>query len=216
MSDKEERVGLLKIGDMAEQAGLLASTIRYYTDMGLLKVAIVTEGGHRFYEPKETMERLQKIKRLMSKGLTLTDIQAQLEDHLAKKKILVVDDEPAVVDFIQDLLKGRFPQEVQVARDGFAAGKLVSTFEPDLVVLDLMLPGVDGFEVCKQIRSDPALASTKVIVVTGYDTPEIRNKVQAVGVDDYLAKPLEVERTLEKICGLLHVDYRKKVQSPSA
>jgi len=206
MTNKEFRDGLLKIGEMAEKAGLLPSTIRYYTDMGLLKVAVTTDGGHRFYNPNETMERLQKIKRMMAKGLTLTDIQSQLEAQLAKKKILVIDDEQTVVDFVEDLLKDRFSHELQSANDGFSAGKMVHSFEPDLVVLDLMLPGIDGFEVCKEIRKDPLLSMTKVLVITGYDTPEVRDRVKAAGADDYLAKPLEVEPTLKKISTLLNID----------
>jgi len=207
---KESKAGLLKIGEMAEKAGLLPSTIRYYTDMGLLKVALISEGGHRFYRAEETLDRLQKIKRLLSKGLTLTDVQSQLEHFLAKKKIAVVDDEPSIPEFIRDLLEGRFPHELQIAADGFSAGKLIQAFEPDLVILDLMLPGIDGFQVCKQIRTDPTTSSTKILVITGYDTPEIRERVRNVGADDYMPKPLDLELTLDKICNLLKIEKVKK------
>jgi len=205
MRGNKSRAGYLKIGEMAERAGVLPSTIRYYTDMGLLKVALITEGSHRFYDPESTLDRLFKIKRLLSHGLSLTDLQAQLEKHLSKKKILIVDDDEAVVDFIRDLLKNRFDHELQVAGDGFNAGRMVHDFEPDLVILDLMLPGINGFDVCKQIRKDPLLSKTKVLIVTGYDTQEVREKVKASGADDYLPKPLELDPTLQKIYSLLSI-----------
>jgi CheY-like chemotaxis protein len=205
MPDKKSRAGYLKIGEMAERAGVLPSTIRYYTDMGLLKVALITEGGHRFYDPESTLDRLFKIKRLLNHGLSLTDLQAQLEKRLSKKKILVVDDDESVVDFIRDLLQNRFDHELQVAGDGFNAGRMVHDFEPDLVILDLMLPGINGFDVCQQIRKDPILSKTKVLVITGYDTQEVREKVKASGADDYLPKPLELDPTLQKIYSLLGV-----------
>ena len=209
MPDRKSKAGYLKIGEMAERAGVLPSTIRYYTDMGLLKVALITEGGHRFYDEASTLDRLYKIKRLLNHGLSLNDLQSQLETHLSKKKILVVDDDESVVDFLQGLLKGRVDHDLRIARDGFSAGRMVVEFEPDLVVLDLMLPGVNGLEVCQQIRRDPALSNTKVLIITGYDTQEVRDKVKACGANDYMPKPLEFQPTLQKINSLLGVSTNK-------
>ncbi|MCB4757258.1 MAG: response regulator [Elusimicrobia bacterium] len=205
---RKSRQDLLKISEMAEKADVLVSTIRYYTDIGLLKAAMTTEGGHRLYEEVPTLERLGKIKRMVAKGLTLPEIQSQIEQEMAVKRILVVDDEPEIVDFIKDLLADKFPHQLESAADGFKAGHLVHTFGPDLVILDLLLPGIDGFEVCKSIRKDDETKGTKILAVTGYDSPDIRNKILESGADDYLGKPLDYQQTLDKICKLLNVTVK--------
>jgi CheY-like chemotaxis protein len=202
---RKTRQDLLKISEMAQKADVLVSTIRYYTDIGLLKAAMTTEGGHRLYEEAPTMERLTKIKKMVAKGLTLPEIQSQIEQEVTTKKILVVDDEPEIVEFIKDLLKDAIPHQFEAVSDGFSAGRLVHVFAPDLVILDLLLPGVDGFQVCRSIREDPETKGTKILAVTGYDSAEIRNKIIDSGADDYLGKPLEYQQTLDKISHLLGV-----------
>jgi CheY-like chemotaxis protein len=210
MSRKRE--DLLKISEMAQKADVLVSTIRYYTDIGLLKAATTTEGGHRLYEEGPTMDRLGKIKKMVARGLTLPEIQVQIEREMSTKKILVVDDEPEIVDFIRELLADTIPHQLEAASDGFSAGRLVQTFSPDLVILDLLLPGVDGFQVCKAIRDDSETSATKILAVTGYDSPEIRSKILASGADDYLGKPLDYHQTLEKIGRLLGVRIERQIR----
>jgi CheY-like chemotaxis protein len=205
---RKSRQNLLKISEMAQKADVLVSTIRYYTDIGLLKAAMTTEGGHRLYEEAPTMDRLSKIKRMVAKGMTLPDIQTHLEKELLTKKILVVDDEPEIFEFIKDLLADVFPHELESAADGFEAGRAVHTFGPDLVILDLLLPGVDGFQVCKKIREDEETKHTKILAVTGYDSEEIRKKILDSGANDYLGKPLDYHQTLEKIGKLLGVQIK--------
>jgi CheY-like chemotaxis protein len=209
---RKTRQDLLKISEMAQKADVLVSTIRYYTDIGLLKAAMTTEGGHRLYEEVPTMDRLGKIKKMVAKGLTLPEIQAQIEQEIATKKILVVDDESEVVDFIRDVVADTIPSQFESASDGFTAGRLIHSFAPDLVILDLLLPGVDGFQVCKMIRQDPETKGAKILAVTGYDSPEIRNKIIDSGADDYLGKPLEYNPTLDKICKLLGVKPKGPVK----
>jgi len=206
------RSNLLKISEMAQKADVLVSTIRYYTDIGLLKAASTTEGGHRLYEETPTLDRLNKIKRMVSKGLTLPEIQTHIEEEVSTKKILVVDDEPEVVEFIKDLLADQFSHQLQSAYDGFTAGRLVQVFAPDLVILDLLLPGVDGFQVCKMIREDPEMSRTKILAVTGYDSEDIRQKIIDSGADDYLGKPLEFQTTLDMIRRLLEIKTKGTVK----
>lgn len=208
---RKPRQDLLKISEMALKADVLVSTIRYYTDIGLLKAAMTTEGGHRLYEEVSTLDRLNKVKKMVAKGMTLPEIQAQIDREMATKKILVVDDEPEIVDFIRDLLTDTVPHQFEAATDGFSAGRLVHVFSPDLVILDLLLPGVDGFQVCKMIRDDAETKATKILAMTGYDSAEIRNKIIASGADDYVGKPLEYHQTLDKICKLLGVKAKGPV-----
>jgi two-component system, OmpR family, response regulator len=117
--------------------------------------------------------------------------------------VLIVEDD---VDFrraLRRMVESLPGVAVHEAEDGFTAGRKLGEVKPDVVLLDLMLPGVDGFKVCRQIRRDPHLENTRVIVVSGHDTPESRRKVQEAGADAFLAKPLGLARLKESIMSLL-------------
>lgn len=201
-----EEDALLKISELAESAGVMASTIRHYTDLGLLRVAGYTDGGHRLYSSAECRERVSRIQLLSKRGLTLPQIRQELEGKVQAKKILVVDDEQESVDVIMELLHIQYPQwQVDTAMDGFTAGRKLLEFLPDIVVLDLMLPGIDGFSICKSIRKDPNLMNTKIIAITGYDTAEMKQKIFDAGANDYLAKPMEPIILMGKIKTLLGI-----------
>jgi CheY-like chemotaxis protein len=202
---------LLKISEVAAEAKVLPSTIRYYTDMGLLSVSGETPGGHRLYEKETTLRAISKIQFLSQQGLTMEQIKKELEAGAGKRKLLVIDDEPEVGHFVEELVKGHFPDfEIKTVKDGFSAGRLLSEYIPDLIILDLMLPGVDGFEVCKQIKSGKHLQSSKILAVTGYDSAENKAKIMACGADDYLAKPMDLHALEEKIITLLKLQEQVK------
>ncbi|MFH1368402.1 MAG: response regulator [Elusimicrobiota bacterium] len=197
---------LLKISEIAREAGVLPSTVRYYTDMGLLNVSGETPGGHRLYERDFTLQAISKIQFLSQQGLTMEDIKRELDSTVGKKKILVIDDEPEVGNFVSELIKTHFPDfEVKIVYDGFTAGRILNEFLPDLIVLDLMLPGINGFDVCKQIRSSKYFSNIKILAVTGYDSAENKQKIISCGADDYLAKPMDLKILEEKIISLLQL-----------
>ncbi|PKN02114.1 MAG: hypothetical protein CVU77_01450 [Elusimicrobia bacterium HGW-Elusimicrobia-1] len=191
---------LLKISEAAKLVGVLPSTIRYYTDIGLLKSSDETKGGHRLYDPDDVAAIVNKIKFLSARGLTMDAIKKELAAGRKSKKILVIDDEPEVGNLVRDVAAEKFPDaEVKIVYDGFTAGRALSDYLPDLIVLDLMLPGINGFEVCKQIRASKFMNGVKILAVTGYDTTENKERIMKSGADDYLAKPLEVAALAAKI-----------------
>jgi CheY-like chemotaxis protein len=199
-----EQDALLKISEVAELSQVMSSTIRHYTDLGLLRVAAYTDGGHRLYAKAECLERIARIQMLSKRGLTLPQIREEFEGKPQSKKLLLVDDEQESMDVMLELIKLQFPGwKVETAMDGFTAGRKLLEFLPDLVVLDLMLPGVDGFSICRQIRRDPSMMGVKIIAITGYDTAEMRAKIIECGANDYLAKPMEPAVLLQKIKTLL-------------
>jgi len=81
----------------------------------------------------------------------------------------------------------------EYAVNGFVALEVARRFKPDVVLLDVGLPGADGFEVCKQIRRDPELMQAKIVMATAYNSPEFRERGRHAGCDDYLIKPLGIE-----------------------
>jgi CheY-like chemotaxis protein len=116
----------------------------------------------------------------------------ELQAGSGKLRVLVVDDEATIRDALSEYLTIRTPSyEVMTAADGFEAGRLVATFRPDVVLLDLRMPGMDGFQVCRTIKADPETSSTVVIAMTGYHTPETEAKTLECGAVKCFAKPVE-------------------------
>lgn len=127
-----------------------------------------------------------------------------LED--GKKKLLIVDDDQDLVELMSDAFErdGRF--EIRTANNGFAAGMGVKEFRPDIVVLDVMLPDINGKEVCQRVRSDKALDSVKIICISGMIEPEKVADLRAAGADDFLQKPFTVDRLIDRVCDLLDIE----------
>lgn len=202
--EKRLELGLLKIGELAERSGVPISTIKYYTDLGLLRVQDYMSGGFRLYNEKESLLRLKRIRELVEQGYSIKEIKENI-DKITVFKILVIDDEIEVHDFISDALKELDNTEVKSVYDGFSAGMTVAEYLPDLIILDLLLPGIDGFKVCANIKNNPKLKDIKILAVTGYDSPENRKKIFAAGADDYLTKPIELKEFREKVKKLLNL-----------
>jgi len=127
-----------------------------------------------------------------------------LED--GKRKVLIVDDDQGLVDLLVDVFDrdGRF--EIKTANNGFDAGMLVKEFRPDLVVLDVMLPDINGKEVCQRVRSDPTLESVKIICISGMVERDKVQELRDAGADDFMQKPFQVDHVLERAYGLLGIE----------
>lgn len=101
---------------------------------------------------------------------------------------------------ISRTLKAANPEyEVVEAQDGFSAGQIVATMHPDVVVLDLRMPGMDGFEVCKQIKSQELTRHAVVIAMTAFPSPENEQKIRLCGADAFFSKPLDMDALLNKV-----------------
>ena len=112
----------------------------------------------------------------------------------------VVEDDADVAQMLQRALESESENySVAVASDGFRAAYLVYSFRPDLIILDIRLPGIDGVEVCKVIKEDPASSHTKIVVVSAYLDDQTTNQLKEAGVDDLFPKPVDVEKLLGKI-----------------
>jgi DNA-binding response OmpR family regulator len=127
-----------------------------------------------------------------------------------KREILLVDDDPDLIDVMSSALKddGRF--EVRIANNGFAAGMMVKEYRPDLIVLDVMLPDINGREVCKKIRSDSSLEDVKVICISGMVEEDKIQELKLAGANDFLQKPFEAEQLIDRICALLEIEATRE------
>ncbi|MDO8448433.1 MAG: response regulator [Rhodoferax sp.] len=118
------------------------------------------------------------------------------------KRILIADDEPNIVVSLEFLMK-REGFDVQVAADGEAALQAIATQVPDLVLLDIMLPKKDGFEVCQQIRANPEWQSLKVVMLTAKGRDTEVSKGLALGADAYMTKPFSTRDLVAQVRQLL-------------
>ncbi|MCA9660587.1 MAG: response regulator [Myxococcales bacterium] len=167
--------------DVAKICCVTPTTVIRWIEDGLIP-AFKTVGGHR----RVRREDLEKV--CSERGIPFN---VQSGDETGR--ILVVDDEPVVLDLVRDVVNDiTHSFEVEVARDAFDAGRLVAVFRPQLIFLDLMMPGVDGFEVCTRLKRDSATAHTEIVAITGYYTEANTERILSAGAVACLRKPLDV------------------------
>ena len=123
-----------------------------------------------------------------------------------KKKLLVVDDDHDLVELIVEgfARDGRF--DIRTANNGFDAGMKVNEFRPDLVILDIMLPDINGREVCQRVRGDSSLDSVKIICISGMIEQDRVEALKTAGANAFMQKPFAVEDLLNRGCDLLEID----------
>ncbi len=117
-------------------------------------------------------------------------------------KILIVDDEPNIVLSLEFLMK-KAGYDVRTAADGEAALEAIAATCPDLVLLDVMMPRKNGYEVCQAIRENPAWKDTRVIMLTAKGRDVEREKGLALGADDYITKPFSTQEVVERVQEML-------------
>ena len=121
-----------------------------------------------------------------------------------KKKILIIEDDPDVLDFIIMAFEEiGMAADIHTASDNHAIMQAISTLLPDMIILDLMMPGTTGFIICQKYRSREGTAHTKILAITGYDTPENKQRILECGANDYLPKPFSFDAIKEKIAFFL-------------
>ncbi|MFU8788853.1 MAG: response regulator [Methylobacter sp.] len=164
-------------------------TVRAWAQKGLLP-SETTPGGHRRFL-RESVEQFAK--------------QQKAAPPRNDLRVLIVDDDKQVAGFLVEWLTGLDePFIVETAVNGFEAGSKVHSFEPDIIILDLMMPELDGFAVCRQIKSDPDTSDIRVIAMTGHPSPENQQRSLEAGAEICIAKPLDMKRLLELLkAGLL-------------
>ena len=119
------------------------------------------------------------------------------------KRILVVEDQPDNRQIIRDML-ARTDYEITEAENGEEALSAIAKLRPDLILMEIQLPSMDGYEAMRRIRTDPALSSIPIIAVTAYAPSGEEQKARAAGCNDFVPKPYSPHRLLAKIRNYLH------------
>ena len=123
-----------------------------------------------------------------------------------KRKVLVVDDDEDLVELISDHLERDRRFEVRSANNGFEAGMSVKEFRPDIIVLDVMLPDINGKEVCQRVRGDKTMEDVRIICISGMVEDDKVADLRAAGADDFMRKPFEVDVLIDRMCQLLDME----------
>lgn len=118
-------------------------------------------------------------------------------------KILIVDDDPDFLDMLHLVLGQRAGHETILSAEGEDGLAKALADPPDLVILDVMMPGVTGYDICRQLRADPATASVPIIILTARGQPVDRQAALDAGADDYMSKPIVMEELVEHVDALL-------------
>ena len=129
----------------------------------------------------------------------------------ARRRILAVDNNASMQKMYSRILGST--HEVRTTSDGFEAGVQVGRFDPDLMILDLIMPGVDGFHICRSLNENPETRHIQVLVVTGFATEENIQRVLECGADHWLAKPIRMPQLAAVIDDLLRGEPRQEVSS---
>ena len=127
-----------------------------------------------------------------------------------KRKILIVDDDESLVELMRDVFDRDSRFEVRTANNGFDAGMLVKEFRPDIVVLDVMLPDINGKEVCQRVRSDAALDDVRIICISGMVEQDKVADLKAAGANDFIQKPFRDQELLDGISEAVKTDQERR------
>ena len=162
--------------EVAELLMVSPVTVRQWAQKGKLE-AMTTPGGHRRF----SFEAIEKF--AAENHITLNPKEKK------GTRILIVDDDVSLADFLKELLTQRNNSlQVEMVHDGFSAGGMMESFSPDIVLLDLMMPQMDGFEVCHMIKQGEH-KNVRVIAMSGFCSQENQQRILSEGAEHCLKKP---------------------------
>jgi excisionase family DNA binding protein len=180
--------------DIARLVGVAVGSVANWIDDNRLKAGR-TPGGHRRVLIKDLIQFLRQQN---------LPIPSEL---IPSPKILVVDDEASIADWVAQEIQHQLPGcEVLQANDGFSAGEIVGTMKPDVVILDIRMPKLDGFEVCKRIKSKESTKDIVVIAMTATRTPKVEKRILDCGAKVCLTKPLDAKLLIQELSAALNRD----------
>jgi excisionase family DNA binding protein len=181
-------------GEAAKICKVSQQTIIRCFDAGLLKGCRVP--GSRF----RRIPRDQIYAFMQSNGIPTDALES------GKRKVLIVDDDQELAELITDFLSrdGRF--DLRTVNNGFDAGMMVKDYRPDLIVLDVMLPDINGKDVCLRVRSDKTMKDVKIVCISGMIEDDKIGELKLAGANDFLRKPFEVETLVQRICHHLEIE----------
>jgi excisionase family DNA binding protein len=163
------------------------NTVRVWANRGMLKTEL-TLGGHRRF-PREEIVRMVQERQASSSPAEPETL-----------RLLIIDDDEALASTLAQGIENAIPASiVSIATNGFAGGMLARTCDPQIILLDLRMPGMDGFETCKTLKTDEATRHIRIIGVSGLGSEEDRERIFSAGAEQLLQKPLRIRELVEAL-----------------
>jgi len=179
----------------SKYCGVSPKTIINWVEAGHIE-AYRTVGGHRRIKKFHLEDFMKK------QGIPIPDVK----DLDERKRILVVDDDAIIVEtIVQALEEEAYNYEIISASDGFEAGLQVNHFKPHLLILDIMMPDIKGYDVCKKIKEIEETKDTKIIVLSAYLDDEKFKKMKEYGADLCFSKPLPLPQLKKEVANILEL-----------
>ena len=174
--------------EISKICNVYPTTVINWINEGALP-AFTTPGGHRRITKADLVNLLTKNN---------MPIPEELKRE-GKPRILVIDDDPNILKMIKAILVTEGSYEIKTAKGGFEAGIKVSQWLPNLILLDFVIPDIDGFEVCRRVKKNEKTKNIPVIAITVLREEKEVKKMYDCGVSDYLAKPFKSSDLIEKV-----------------
>lgn len=191
MAQKNKKSTVFSALEVANICGVVNQTAINWIKAGHIK-AYTTPGGQFRVKPEDLAEFLEKRGSEIPESLKTILQQNQKKSN---KTMIIVDDDKGLNTIIKKYLEKNFSGiQIHQAFDGFEAGTIMANVKPSLVILDLDLPGVDGFSLCKKLKSDEAFENPYIVVVTALKDNDLSEKVMNLGSNYFLTKPLNMDQ----------------------
>jgi len=181
---------IVTVTEAAKLCKVTRATIWRWIKSGALKAGVTAGGHYRIF--REDLHAL----------ITSKEMASCSRNGTRKYKVLIVDDDPSVRKLlIMVFMKNGFA--VDSASDGFEAGIKTIQFQPDIVILDLYMPKLDGFEVCRRLKTTNSTANIKIIAISGNENQKNREKILSCGADLFFEKSVDIKIIIKEINKLI-------------
>ncbi len=189
-----KRIQIYSALEVANMCGVVNQTAINWIRNGHLKAFNTPGGQYRVY--KDDLVSFIKMR-----GMRIPDALSESSEHEADwRSIIIIDDDPVINNALAAYISKNMPEHtVLQSFDGFDAGAQLVEKKPGFVLLDIALPGVNGQEICKRIKTDPAFGKPYIMIITGLDDPNLEETMFSLGADLFFRKPLVLSRITEAI-----------------
>jgi excisionase family DNA binding protein len=189
----------LTTGQLAASCQVTIPTVKRWIREGHLS-AFQTAGGH-FRVTEDEFRRFQDAHHMPTGRPGVPDVEAL-------PRILIVDDDASLLDTLWEALTWEARYKVEVAQDGYEGLIKVGSFAPRLLILDVRMPGLNGFQVCRRVKADPATRETRILAITGHGSEHTREQILEAGADGFLEKPISLDDLQKEVARLIVLTTR--------
>lgn len=191
-------IKFLKSNEAARYLGVSRSSLIGWMKQGFLSGEATPGGHYRF-----TLVELNDFAR--KRGMSVNGESKGAAVPEEKTRILIIEDDPAFREFVRDALEIFRQCEIEEASDGIQGALLLGTWHPDLIILDIRMPNVNGIEFLRLLRKNPATHAVQIVVASAQLTPEIRRELTELGVCSALEKPVRLAQLINEVQDKTHL-----------